>query len=108
VSVPGGCGAVVGAASPKSVTVKKDVDWVGYLLHNVDIQTKELVMPTAAKKWYVGDKYDNFSEHDTATEAGCQADGMIAEGLEGVYILHLTSAQFEQFCITGKHTVGEM
>lgn len=58
-------------------------------------------------KWYVGDQFDNFAEFDNAADAGCQADGMIADGFEGVYILQLTAEEFEEFCRTGRHTVGK-
>jgi hypothetical protein len=76
--------------------------------HNEHIATEEHIMPAAATKWYVGDMHDNFAEFDTAQEAGQCADEMVADLYEGVYVLRLTEAQFEQFCITGRHTVGKM
>jgi hypothetical protein len=58
------------------------------------------------RKWYVGDAYDNFDSFESAVDAGCQAEGMIADGLTGVYILHLTEAEFQAFCMKGIHIVG--
>lgn len=60
-------------------------------------------MKNAIKKWYVGDKFDNFGWYDTAAEAGVAADHLAADGIVGVHILHLTDQQFRELSVLGMH-----
>jgi hypothetical protein len=55
-----------------------------------------------AKFWYVFDEADCIDKYETVYHAGLKAEEMVVYGFNGIHILYLTQAEFDEYCKTNK------
>ena len=55
----------------------------------------------AEKKWYVHDEYDCFNDYERIDSASTLAARLVAQGMNGVHIVHMTQVQHDEYCMNG-------